>query len=221
MVERVRITVGSGRVRVIGEPRHDVAVDGAESSGSEAELAVRGGSDDVTVRVPSGTEVIVGSGSGDVTLTGLLGAVSVTTGSADVEAEDVGSIDARTASGKLTVEESRGSVRLRTKSSRVRIGRAIGDVHVAAVSGKVDVGEARDSVSIKTVSGNVDVTVTGSGAIGIESVSGKIKIHVPERARPRVELRSMSGKRRVECATGDDFVISGRSISGNLTVTTE
>ena len=221
MVERVRITVGSGRVRIIGESRDDVAVEGAESSTSGGETMVRGGSDSVTVRVPTGTDVMVGSGSGNVTFTGPLGAVSVTTGSADVEAEDVASIDARTASGKLTVEASRGSVRLRTKSARVRVGRADGDVHVAAVSGKVEVGEARAAVAIKTVSGHIDVGVTGTGEIGVETLSGKMKVHVPAGARPDVRLRTISGKQRVECTTGDAFVISGRSISGNITVTNE
>lgn len=221
MVERVRVTVGSGRVRVIGESRDDVAAEGAQLSGSGAEILVRGGSDSVTVRVPTGTDVVVGSGSGNVTFTGLLGAVSVTTGSADVEAEDVASIDARTSSGKLTVDASRGSVRLRTKSARVRVGRADGDVHIGSVSSKIQIREARDSVSIKTVSGDIDVVVTGTGAVGVESISGKITVHVPDGTRPDVQLRTMSGKKRVRCPTGDAFVITGRSISGDITVTSE
>jgi DUF4097 and DUF4098 domain-containing protein YvlB len=221
MVERVRITVGSGRVRVIGESRDDVAVEGAQSSDSGGEIQVRGGSGSVTVRVPTGTDVMVGSGSGNVAFTGPLGAVSVTTGSAGVEAEDVASIDARTASGKLTVDASRGSVRLRTKSARVRVGRADGAVHISNVSGKVEIREARDSVSIKTVSGSTDVVVTGTGEVGVETVSGKITVHVPEGTHPDVRLQTVSGKKRIKCTTGDAFVISGRSISGSITVTSE
>jgi DUF4097 and DUF4098 domain-containing protein YvlB len=221
MVERVRITVNSGTVRVIGEPRAGITVTGAQTSDADGETLVRGSSDRVVVHVPAGTDLRVGSASGDVTITGLLGAVSVTTSSADVEAEDVASIDARTNSGKLTVTESRGSVRLRTKSSRARVGRADGDVHIATVSGKVEVGDARDSVEIKTVSGNISVFAHGRGTIGVETVSGKIKVLVPSDAQPDVRLRSMSGKQKIECATGDEFVVAGRSVSGNITVTTE
>lgn len=221
MVERVRITVGSGRVRVIGESRDGVTVDGGETSGSGTEMEVRAGSDNITVHVPTGTEVVIGSGSGDVVLAGSLGAVSVTTASGDVEAEEVASIDARTASGKLTVETSHGSVRLKTKSARVRVGRADGAVWIAAVSGQVKIGEAGDAVSIKTVSGNIEALITGRAPVNVEAISARIRIRVRDGVRPDVQLRTMSGKKRIECATGDDFVLTARTISGNITVTTE
>jgi DUF4097 and DUF4098 domain-containing protein YvlB len=219
MIEPVRITVTSGRVQIIGESRAGIDVSGAETSGSGTELSVRGKSKPVTVRVPTGTDVFVGSNSGNVELSGLLGNVSVTTRSADITAEEVASIDARTNSGKLTVGESHGSVRLRSKSSRSRVRRAGGNVHITTTSGRVEVQDARDAVSIKNVSGDTDVTVTGTGEVSVEAMSGDITVYVPADSRPDVQLRTTSGKKRIECETGTDFVITGRSMSGDITVT--
>ncbi len=218
MVDRVRITTSSGRVHVVGEARDDVEVSGAKSSVSGPETVVTGASKPILVRVPAGTDVVVGSASGNVTLDGALGAVSVTTASAGVEAEEVASIDARTASGKLQVGVSHGSVRLNTKSAKVVVGRAEGEVHVAAVSSKVEIGEARDAVTVRTVSGTVEVLLTGSAPSSFETVSGKINVRVPAGVRPDVQLRTVSGKQRVECETGDDIVIVARTVSGKITV---
>jgi DUF4097 and DUF4098 domain-containing protein YvlB len=218
MVDRVRVTATSGDVRLTAEERDDVAVSGAQSSGSGSEVVVTGDSDNVDVRVPVGVDLVVGNRSGDVTLNGTLGTVSVTTSSGDVEAEDVASIDARTVSGKLRVKTSRGSLRLKTKSARVRVGRADGAVHVAAGSGRVEIDDARGEVTVKTVSGNIDVLLAGRAPVTVETVSGKIKLRVGDDLHPEVRLRTMSGKKRIECATGDDFVLDARSISGNITV---
>jgi DUF4097 and DUF4098 domain-containing protein YvlB len=215
---RVRVTVSSGDVVVIGEPRDGIDVEGGRTEAAADEVVVKGGSDDCTVRVPSGTDVVVGSNSGDVTLEGLLGAVSVTTVSASVDAEDVASIDARTVSGKLRVEESRGDVRLKTKSALVHVGRAVGDVRIANLSGRVEVDEAQASVSVKTVSGSVELHVTGRAPVRAESVSGHITITVPAGTRPSVRQKSVSGKRRVEVEAGTDPEITTRSVSGRLTV---
>jgi DUF4097 and DUF4098 domain-containing protein YvlB len=218
MPERVRIAVGSGAVHVIGEARDAVAVDGAAFSVTDGETAVRGDSDSFTVRVPSGTDVIVGSRSGDITLDGVLGAVSVTTDSADVRAADVASIDARTASGQLRVEVSRGAVRLRARSATVKVGRVDGPVRVAAESGDINIDEARGAVSLKTVSGDIKVTVTGRDAVSVETVSGDMTVKVPDGVKPDVRPRSVSGKHRISVDAGDDLVIVTRSVSGDVVV---
>ena len=215
---RVRITAGSGDVYVVGETRDDIDVDGADVEMAGLETEVRGGSDDFTVRVPTGTDVVVGSASGDVSLDGPLGAVSVTTESADIRAEEVASIDARTASGKLTVDLSHGPVRLKTKSARIDVGRIEGDARIAAVSGRISIADAHGRVSVKTVSGDIGVVVTGRAEVRVETISGTIKVAVPDGVKPAVRHRSVSGRSRVEPAAGDDVEITARSVSGDITV---
>lgn len=218
MLERVRITVRSGRVRVTGEARDGVDVEGASVSGAEPELSLKGGSKKVVARIPETADLVVGSHSGNVTIDGSVGGVSVTTSSADVEAEEVQSIDARTSSGGLRIGTSHGAVRLRSTSSTVRVNRVDGEVHVATVSGTVAIADARGPVTVKTVSGSIDVAVDGSAPVVVETVSGTIVVRVPDGARPDVKVRTISGNQHIEVETGADVSLTLRSVSGNVSV---
>src|SRR6202035_3549293 len=71
MGDAVRITSRSGRVRVIGEARSDVTADGVPVAGP-GPREVRGRSKKLEVRVPVGTDLVVGTASGDVELEGEL-----------------------------------------------------------------------------------------------------------------------------------------------------
>jgi DUF4097 and DUF4098 domain-containing protein YvlB len=218
MADPVRITVDSGRVTVIGEARDGVEVNGTPYAGEIGETVLRSSSESLTVRVPVGTDVVVGTESGDVDLEGQLGSVSVTTSSAAVRAEDVASIDARTVSGKLRVGHSRGPARLTTKSASIRVGRADGEIHISTSSGRIEVAAASAGVAATTVSGRIKLHVDGREPVQVETVSGKITVSIPAGVRPDVRHRTMSGTRRVQPDAGDDLVINARSVSGNITV---
>jgi DUF4097 and DUF4098 domain-containing protein YvlB len=218
MLERVKVTARSGRVRITGEARDDLAVEGASVSGSGAEIEVKGGSDAMDLRVPGTTEVIVGAGSGDVTISGTVGPVRITTASADVDADDVAAIDARTTSGRLRVQRCRGDLRLKTTSANVRVGNVDGEVLVSSVSAKIEIGETHGPVAVKNVSGSIEVTVDGTAPVKVETVSGKIVVRVTGGRRPELQLSVGSGNERVEVEPGTDFVLQGRTVSGSITV---
>jgi DUF4097 and DUF4098 domain-containing protein YvlB len=221
MPDAVRITSRSGRVRVIGEARADVAAEGASIVDHHGQREVRCGSKKIEVRVPVGTDLVVGTSSGDVELRGDLGHVGVTTVSGGVTAEQVSSIDARTKSGRVEVQTSSGAVRLKTGSSSIRIDQAAGEVRVASVSGKVQIKEAHGLASVRTVSGNVELGLSDASAALVETVSGTMRITVPAGVHPAARLKTVSGKRRVECDPGDDVAITARSVSGDLLVTAQ
>lgn len=225
MVERVRITVGSGRVEVFAEPRDTIistapTTRGPAHTGSGSqEVVVHGDSDAFTVRVPTGTDVVIGSDSGDVELVGSFGAVSITTSSADVRVEEVASVDARSHSGRIGITRSHGAVRAGSQSATISIGRTDGDVRASSNSGRIQLDDARGTVAAKTVSGPIDITVTGAGPLRLETVSGSIAVAVPSGTKPRVQHRSVSGKLRVDAETGEDVDIAARSVSGDVKVT--
>jgi DUF4097 and DUF4098 domain-containing protein YvlB len=221
VAEALKITTGSGPVRVVAEQRADVEVKRGRLVEGHAGRTVRGGSQMVELRVPLGTDLVVGTASGDVELRGHLGTVSVTTASGDLRAEAVASIDARTASGRLEVQESSGTVRLKTGSSPVHVHAADGELRVASISGQVRIERASGVVSVRTVSGNVDLGVGAAGGATVETVSGTVRILVPAGVHPATRLRSISGARHVECETGEDLEIAARSVSGDLSVAAE
>lgn len=219
MPDAVRITSRSGRVRVIGEGRPDVTAEGASIVDHDGQQEVRCQSKKIEVRVPIGSDLVVGTSSGDVELRGNLGHVGVTTASGSITAEQVASIDARTKSGRVEVQTSPGSVRLKTASSSIRVDHAGGEVRVASVSGKVRIKDAQGLAAIRTVSGNIELGLSVAGEALVETVSGTVRITVPAGARPAARLKTVSGKRQVECDAGDDVEITARSVSGDLLVT--
>ncbi len=217
----MRITSASGRVRVVGESRPDVTVEGAPMVTHHSAQTVLGKSKKIEVRVPAGTDVVVGTLSGNVELRGELGNVRITTASGDVTAEHVASIDARTKSGRVEVQTSLGAVRVKTASSAIRVQTAAGEVRIASVSGKVEVKEARGSASVRTVSGNAELGLGPDAVALVETVSGKMRITVPSGVHPAARLTSISGKRQCDCDPGDDVEITARSVSGDLLVTAQ
>lgn len=221
MGEAVRITSASGRVRVIGEERPDVSAEGAPVANHFGAVEIRSRSKKIEVRVPVGTDLVVGTASGDVELAGELGHTRITTAAGDIQAEQVASIDARTKSGRVSVQRSAGDVRVKTTSSSIQVDQAGGEVRVSSVSGKVQVHDATGLASVRTVSGNVELAVDGTVGTLVETVSGTVRITVPAGVRPSVRLKTISGQRRVECDAGNDVEISARSVSGDLLVTAQ
>src|SRR6059058_4689625 len=69
----------SGRIEVIAEARGDVVVDHCQEHPMGGVLEVQGAHSGVVMRVPVGTDLIIGSHSGSVKLHGQLGNVRITT----------------------------------------------------------------------------------------------------------------------------------------------
>src|SRR2546427_5031971 len=119
------VTTASGDVQVTGEPRADIEFEKGVSDerhvsiDDEGRITVRRGSADVEVRCPEGTDVIVGSASGDIELLGQLGRCRVTTASGDISVEEVASIDVRTAAGDVDVDRCEDRCRAPTASGDV------------------------------------------------------------------------------------------------------
>jgi len=217
----LNVSTRSGRVRVEAREEGGFAAQGAEVStdpdGSMHISSAKGGSHSVDVVCPAGSDVIVGTASGSVELVGRFGDVRVTTASGKISIDRASSIDVRTASGTIDIGECAGVCRVVTKSSRVRI-RNVGNFDCSAVSGRVEVGDVEDA-SVRTVSGRVEMATRQTGRVEVRSVSGKIELAVPRDRRPATLLKSLSGRIRCDCETGDDGEISVATTSGTINVT--
>ena len=168
--------------------------------------------------VAGGTDLVVGSHSGKVTLHGTLGEVRVTTRSGRVEIEDCASLDVRTVSGRLDIGTVTGECRIKTASGRVSVARASGELNVASVSGRVDVAEAAGPVRVNTVNGRVDIGMSRAADARADSVSGRVTIELPAGVHPKTSLVSVSGSSECDVDLGDDCCVTGRSVSGRITI---
>ena len=177
----------------------------------------KGGSDDLEVRCPIGTEVSVGTLSGDIRLEGELGHVRAATASGDITADRVASLDARSISGDLEVEACPERCRLSTKSGHIEVGSA-GSAEADTVSGRIRLDSTAGPVKVRTVSGNVELGTAGADPVSVRSVSGGINVRVQRDRRPEARLRSVSGKVRCDCPEGTDFPLEVMTVSGKIEV---
>ena len=132
-------------------------------------------------------------------------AVSVRSGSGDVDARGLAALDFASGSGDLDASGIAGAVGLRLGSADARLtdigsldlrGTGSGDVHAERVRGDVRVGRSGSGdLDFAGVAGSVVVTGTGSGDIAARDVHGNVQVG----------------------STGSgDVVVSG--VGGNLTV---
>jgi DUF4097 and DUF4098 domain-containing protein YvlB len=227
--KQLAVATSSGDVTVVGEARDDVEVGGVRRDRIGSRLGVQVGpegridvvpakrSQDIEIRCPEGTDVMVGTTSGKVILEGRLGEARVTTVSGSVSAEEVENLDVRGVSGTVEVEECHGRCRIRAKSGTVRIERA-GSVEVGTVSGTVEVGHVAGTVRIKGVSSTIDVTAGGEGDVDVHSISGSVSIALPAGVRPDLHIHTF-GKVRRDVEEGHDCRVRVKSASGSVTLT--
>jgi Toastrack DUF4097 len=219
---QLRISAVSGRVTVIAEPRADVVVDrgGTAHAGPDqvVEIRARKPSENVEVRCPPDSDVIVGTRSGNVELQGRLGAVGVTSQSGSIRAAVVADADLRTVSGTVDVAACDGRCRVATTSGRITIG-AAGDVEISTVSGSVELNRVTGSAQVRSVSGKVGIGSSGQGAVQVRTVSGRITIRLPVGVRPNVRYAG-HGKVRSELEPGADLLVDVANVSGTVRLVT-
>jgi len=222
----LHLNTRSGNVTIIAEERDDVlAEEGASSRGPDTDVtgriafgSAKGGSANMVVRVPKGTDLTVGTISGRAELRGQIGRARITTVSGSITVDRAEELDVRSISGNIDVEYCSGRCRLSTKSGRAVCGTAR-DAKVSTVSGGITLTDSSGKVRAQTVSGTVDVGTQRHGDVAVQTISGSVKIHVPPGVRPDTELRTLTGRPRVECEKGHDCRIAVRSLSGQINVT--
>jgi len=221
----LHLTSRSGNITVIAEERADVvAEEGASSRGPETDAtgrvsiaAGKGGSASMVVRCPAGTDLAVGTISGNVSLQGQFGAVRVTTVSARVEVDRADELDVRSISGDIAVERCTVQCVLHTKSGKTLIGVAR-NARVSTISGRIHIDATSGTVHAQTVSGNVELGTQRDGDVSVQTMSGSVRVEVPANVRPHTKLRSLSSRPKLECEEGDDCRIKVQSLSGRIEV---
>ena len=214
----VRITATSGSIDVQAETRDDVVVDRGQSHPMGGILEVQGESSGIVMRVPVGTDVVVGSHSGRVKLRGEFGEVRATTRSGRVEIESCTALDVRTVSGRIEVGTVKGDARIKAANGRVEVGRVDGELRAASVSGRIEVKSAGGPVRTNSVSGRVDIGLNRAVDARADSVSGRVTIRLPKGVHPETSLLSISGECSCEPEKGTDCCVTGRTVSGTIAV---
>jgi Putative adhesin len=162
----------------IGDDRVDLRQRGGFDVGMR--LFSRGSGADLKIEVPHGA------------------AVSVDTGSADIDASDLS-----------------GAKTFRTASGEVNLNRIAGGVDVETVSGEIEIdGAAPLDLAAKSVSGDIRVRVPSIRRLDLGTTSGDIRLDAELTGSGPFAMRSISGDATIVGRTG--FRVEAESITGDL-----
>jgi hypothetical protein len=172
----------------------------------------RGGSVDVTVQLPAGSNV---RGTGQLTdfdCDGPLGDCRLKTGLGQVRVDRADAVSLRTGIGDISVDHATGHAELTTGSGDVRVreldasatiknsngdtwvGVAGGDLRIKAANGSVAVDLARATVAAKSANGDVRVGEAVRDSVVLETHLGDVEVGISEGTAAWLDVRAAAGR---------------------------
>jgi DUF4097 and DUF4098 domain-containing protein YvlB len=147
-----------------------------------------------TVRLPKGVNLAVGSGNGDVSVTGATAEVRAASGNGKVRVSAGGSVNASSGNGDVSVERAGGPVKASSGNGRVTVATSRGPVNASSGNGDVEVtmdaiADVPDDMELSSGNGTITVTVPGdfTGEIDASTGSGKFFSDFPRTIRGRID----------------------------------
>ena len=202
---RLRVLSVSARIEVEAEDVQDIEIEPGdrrvEVSDDGHVVETRTRATNLKITVPEGSNVSVGSVSGNVSLKGRFGSVKVSS-----------------VSGHIEVDETDGDVDIRSISGHLEVGRCGGRCRANTKSGRIEIDWVGKEVRAQTLSGGIEVGTAGQGDMELRTISGKIEVAVDPGRHPNARLKTLSGRAEIGLPPGSDFQIRARTISGSIRV---
>ena len=223
----VTLELGVGNVRITAGDRTDTTVDvrpSDESDESDVQAAQRVRVDyangalqvtgpkarvfdfsrktrsvDVSIDLPSGSQVSGELQMGDFSGTGRLGEGRFKTSTGNVRLERTGPLRVDTGAGHVTVDGIAGDAEIRTGSGKVRIGEVGGSAVVKNSNGDTAIDAVTGDVRVRAANGDISIDRAGAG---VEAKTANGSIRLGEVTRGSVELGTAMGDLEIGVADG-------------------
>ncbi|WP_093800251.1 DUF4097 family beta strand repeat-containing protein [Streptomyces sp. Wb2n-11] len=156
----------------------------------KANLLGRGGSVDVTVELPTGSDIDLTGTGANVLGEGRLGEVRVKTSAGDVRLDTTGPLTLNASHGTITVDRVEGMAEITTSTGNVRVGTVDGPAALKNSHGSTTVGTVTGDLRVGGAHGGIDITRAGGSVTGT-STHGHLRI--AEVARGTVQLETSHG----------------------------
>jgi DUF4097 and DUF4098 domain-containing protein YvlB len=227
--QQVRVDHTSGTLQVIGPKR-------------VFDFSRRTRSVDVSIELPSGSELSAHLQLGDVRCAGRLGECRVrTTGNVVLERTGplhlhtgvghvtadgiVGDAEISTGSGTIQIGEVQGSAELKNSNGDTSIDAVTGDVRVRNANGAIEVERAGAAVDAKTSNGDIRIGEVVRGSVALGTAYGDLTVGVAEGTAAWLEVNTGFGHVRnlLETATRPDETdetveVRARTSYGDITI---
>lgn len=175
-----------------------------------------GGTVDYTIAVPAGTDFSGKTGSGDLSVTGLQGPVTILSGSGDINLAQIGGdVRATSGSGDFTFSNIAGQIQITTGSGDVTISYPKNEVRIQTGSGDIQITQPADAVTIQTGNGDVEIN-SAAPDLRIHAASGGITITGNPRAGAFWDLHAVSGDIALNVPSSASFELYAHTSSGDI-----
>ncbi|NUR74416.1 MAG: DUF4097 family beta strand repeat protein [Hamadaea sp.] len=198
--QQVRVDYSNGTLRVIG-PK-------ARMFDFSRKLR----SVDVTIELPTGSQVSAETQMGDLRCAGQLGQCRLKTTAGNIWVEQTGPLRANTSAGNVSADvvagdadistgtgsiqvgQIQGTAVVKNSNGETRIGAVTGDVRVRAANGDIIVDRAGAGVDAKTSNGNVSVGEVVRGSVVLGTAMGSLDIGIAEGTAAWLQVNTAFGR---------------------------
>ena len=226
---QVRVDCTNGRLQVTGPKR-------------TFDFSKKSRSVDVSIKLPSGSQLAAHLQMGDIRCAGRLGECRLKT-TGNVWLERTGPLQLHTGIGHVTVDGITGNAEISTGSGKIQIGEVkgtavvknsngdttidavTGDVRVRNANGAIDVERASAGVDAKTSNGSIRLGEVVRGSVVVGTAAGNLDIGIAEGTAAWLEVNTGFGHMRnlLENATRPDEAdetveVRGRTSYGDITI---
>ncbi|MFE9694188.1 DUF4097 domain-containing protein [Micromonospora sp. NPDC005806] len=198
---------------------------------------------DVSIELPSGSQVSADMQVGDIRCAGRLGECRLKTSAGNVRLERTGPLRLATSAGHVTADGITGNAEISTGSGKVQIGEVdgtavvknsngdttidavTGDVRVRAANGDIHVERAGAGVDAKTSNGSIRLREVVRGSVVLGTAMGDLDIGIADGTAAWLEVNTGFGHVRnlMENTTRPDQAdqtveVRGRTSYGDITI---
>jgi hypothetical protein len=171
-----------------------------------------GGSIDVTIELPAGSDEHGAGQLTDFRCDGPLGGCRIKTGMGQILLDEADTVDLKSGIGDISVDRVTGHAEVTTGSGDVRlgeldgtaviknsngdtwVGEAGGDLRIRAANGSIAVDHARASVVAKSANGDVRLGEVDRGSVVLETRLGDVEVGIREGTAAWLDIRAAAGK---------------------------
>ncbi|EHR61401.1 DUF4097 family beta strand repeat-containing protein [Saccharomonospora cyanea] len=198
---------------------------------------------DVSVELPSGSQVSAQLQMGDIHCTGRVGECRLKTSAGNVRLERTGPLRLDTSAGHVTADRVTGNAEISTGSGKVQVGEVegtaviknsngdttigaiTGEVRVRAANGDISVDRAGADVDAKTSNGSIRLGEVARGSVTLGTAMGDLEIGIAEGTAAWLEVNTDCGRvhnllqNAVRPEEADETVeVRGRTSYGDITI---
>jgi Putative adhesin len=171
-----------------------------------------GGSIDLTIELPAGSNVVGGASLADFQVDGRIGECRIRTGLGHIRADRTSTAVLKTGIGDVSLDRATGHVDITASSGEVRlreldeggviknsngdtwVGATAGELRISAANGDIAVDHAQAGVDAKSANGDVRLGEVVRGSIVLETKLGDLVVGVREGTAAWLDVRSHAGR---------------------------